>query len=179
MKILIGTQNDEKVSTAESVLKELLPVDEFALIGMDVPSGYGETPVDEETKLGAYNRAKALMAEHECDYAIGIESGIIERYGDVYEEAWCCVIGPDTTVYGYSSGLKVPEVITRKMKAEGLEHYQALRSEEIKDLLVEKSRKDTWGNYSAMLLVRRISFEESMRNALVQLFASSDSLYSK
>lgn len=179
MKFMIGTNNSEKITSAEHVLTELLHDREFTIDGEDVPSGFGETPIGEETKLGAYNRAKALAANKQCDYAIGIESGIVERYGDIYEEAWCCVMTADVTVYGYSSGLKVPKVIVHKMESEGIEHYQALRSEEIKNLLIEKTRKDTWGNYSAMMVVRKISFEESMRNALVQMFAPSDSLYTK
>jgi non-canonical (house-cleaning) NTP pyrophosphatase len=178
MKFLIGTQNSEKVSTAQKVIAELLGGAHFTVKGVDVASGFGETPTEEQTKIGAQNRAKALLQTGSCDYAIGLESGLVERYQDTYEEAWCCVKSSDgTATYGYSSGLKVPDILTKKMAAEDLEHFEALRSDEIKALLVVQGRKDTWANYSAHMLVRRISFEEALRNALVQIFAPKESLY--
>lgn len=177
MKFLIGTQNKEKVETALQVLRQLLG-EEVGLTGIDVLSGFGETPIGEQTKTGAYNRAKALGEGYECDYTIGIESGLVERYGDTYEEAWCCVLTKDgKSYYGYSSGLMVPSILTEKMRRENLEHFEALRTDEIRNLLPVKNRKDTWANYSAHMVVRSISFEESLRNALVQIFAPEGSLY--
>lgn len=178
MDFKIGTNNKEKVATAHKVLKQVIMDEEFKLEGLDVPSGFGETPVDEETKLGAHNRAKALL-NMGCDYALGVESGLVERYGDTYEEAWCCIMSKSGIWYGYSSGLKVPNILTKMMKERGLEHFEALRTDEIREMLPIKDRKDTWANYSAHMLVRTISFEESIRNALVQIFAPSDSMYHK
>lgn len=176
MKFLIGTKNSEKVATAEQVIQQIVKT-QFTLEGIDVPSGFGETPTDEQTKEGAHNRAAHLLRQYACNYAIGIESGIVERYGETYEEAWCCIMTKTHTWYGYSSGLKVPEILVRKMKTEGLEHFEVLRSDEIRQLLPIKEKKDTWANYSAHMIARRISFEESLRNALVQIFAPEGSLY--
>lgn len=179
MKFLIGTQNEEKLDAAAVVLRQILGSKQFTLHGRDVPSGYGETPLGEETKNGAYNRAKALLAQGNCDYAMGVESGLVERYGDTYEEAWCCVMTGDGIWYGYSSGLKVPEVLVQKMRRDDLQHFEALRTDEIKALLPIKDKKDTWSNYSAHMVARRISFEEALRNVLVQIFAPEESLYRK
>lgn len=179
MKFLIGTQNTQKVATAKKVIAAVLKLGEVDLEGMDVPSGFGETPIDSETKSGADNRAQALIDNHACDYAIGIESGLVERYGDLYEEAWCSIRTKDAVFYGYSSGLKVPDIITNKMKKHNMEHFEVLRTDEIRALLTVKAGKDTWGNYSAHMISRQVSFEESLRNALIQAFASEDSMYSK
>lgn len=179
MKFLIGTKNQQKVEIAHAVLAEFVKNTEFTLMGKDVPSGFGETPHDEETMQGAVNRAQTLYTDFDCDFGIGIESGLVERYGQIYEEAWCSVIGKDTSALGYSSGLKVPDIITNKMKSDDLEHFEVLRLEEIKDLLPIKTAKDTWANYSALAIARTVSFEESLRNALIQIFASKDSLYRK
>jgi non-canonical (house-cleaning) NTP pyrophosphatase len=176
MKFLIGTKNSEKVATAEVVIQQIVKT-QFTLEGVDVPSGFGETPIGEETKTGAYNRATALVVK-QCDYAIGIESGLVERYGDTYEEAWCCIVTKNRkTFFGYSSGLMVPDLITEKMQREELEHFEVMRTEEIRALLPVRDRRDTWANYSAQMIARRLSFEESLRNALVQIFAPEDSLY--
>lgn len=174
-KFYIGTNNVRKIESARKVLTEVLGTDGFTISGKDVPSGVGETPHDEDTMLGAQNRAQALIQLDDCEFGIGLESGLVERYGHIYEEAWCCVSGAEKTTYGYSSGLTVPDLITRRMKNEGLEHFEVLR--DIKLLLPEKGEKDTWGNYSALRLTRALSFEEALRNALVQMFAPSESLY--
>lgn len=179
MKFYIGTNNQQKIETASQSLQVVLGAKGFDLQGKDVPSGFGETPHDQETMQGAENRASELIKLDDCDFAIGLESGLVERYGHIFEEAWCCVVSREKKTYGYSSGLKVPDVITQKMASERLEHYQVLRLEEIRSLLTVKAGKDTWGNYSALALTRRISFEEALRNALVQIFSSADSLYSK
>lgn len=179
MKFFIGTNNAVKVDTAKQVIAKILDSTDFELFGKDVPSGFGETPHDQETIQGAENRAKELILLPECEYAIGLESGLVQRYGHIFEEAWCCVIAKHKTTYGYSSGLKVPDVITRKMSSDNLEHFEVLRLEEIRSLLPVKTSKDTWGNYSNLALTRKISFEEALRNALVQMFSSSESLYNK
>jgi hypothetical protein len=38
---------------------------------------------------------------------------------------------------------------------------------------------DTWGTYSGNKLLREISLEESLRNALIQIFATDKSFYKK
>lgn len=44
-----------------------------------------------------------------------LESGLVERFGQIYEEAWACVISSEMNEYfGYSSGLKVPDSIIKK-----------------------------------------------------------------
>lgn len=179
MKFIIGTQNKDKVAAAKEVLLQILGSSDFTIRGLDVPSGFGETPTNEETKIGAQNRAKRLREFSKVGYAVGIESGLAERYGNIYEEAWCCIISSSGQWYGYSSGLKVPDVLIDKMRLENLQHFEALRTEEIKALLPIKDKKDTWANYSAHMLARRISFEESLRNTLVQVFAPEESLFRK
>jgi non-canonical (house-cleaning) NTP pyrophosphatase len=179
MNFAIGTCNKEKVESAEKAITQMLGDKKFTLRGFDVPSGYGETPIAEETKLGAYNRANVLAANEDCDYAIGIESGLVERYGDTYEEAWCSILFAGKSYFGYSSGLKVPDILINKMKQEGVQHFEALRDKDIRKMLPEKERKDTWANYSAHMVARRISFEEALRNTLAQIFAPEESLFHK
>lgn len=176
MNCLIGTQNSEKVASFTKVLKEITS-EECTVEGIDAPSGFGETPLDEQTKRGAQNRAEYLSKKYQSDLYVGLESGLVQRYGDTFEEAWCCIIKDSVQYLGYSSGLVIPKVLLRKMQQEGLEHFEALRTNEIRDLLPIKDRKDTWANYSAQMLVRSISFEEAFRNCLVQIFAPSDSMY--
>lgn len=57
----------------------------FVVKGYDVPSDVPDTPHGEEVECGASNRAQALAAEGV--YAVGLESGLVERYGGTYEES--------------------------------------------------------------------------------------------
>lgn len=176
MKFVIGTNNKSKIEIARKVLDQIIS-DNFTIEGKEVDSGVPETPHDQETKRGAQNRAHRLLRSTEYDYAIGLESGLVERYGDVYEEAWCCVLSSGKETLGYSSGLKIPDLVVRHMHDKNMKHYEVMRA--IKSLLPNPEEKDTWGNYSSMKLTRSVSFEEALRNALIQMFADSNSLYVK
>lgn len=143
-----------------------------------VDSGVGYTPWGRETKKGAKNRATKSFALHpQVDLAIGLESGLVNRYGDIYEEAWACVLtGDKRDFFGYSSGLKVPTYIIKKLNKSDLEHWQVMQQLEEE---FHYTRDDTWGNYSGNIVLRNVSLEEALRNALIQIFAPPESLFHK
>jgi len=145
----------------------------------DAKSHVSETPWDEETYAGARNRAQgAFLAHPNAEYAIGIESGLVERYGQTYEEAWCCIIDKNKQeFFGYSSGLRVPDYILKKMDEHKLPHY--LIFAKLNNHFDKTINSDTWSNYSGKILTREISLEESLRNALVQIFSPEESYYKK
>ena len=177
MKIIIGSSSKRKVDISVKVARQLFKEKDIEVSGYDASSGVPETPYDKETFDGAKNRAKDSMAHvSEADCYIGLESGLIERYGHIFEEAWCVALVNNKEYYGYSSGLKVPDFILEKMKKLGRSHSEtmALIEEEYK-----KTPNDTWGTYSGGLIAREVSLEEALRNALIQVIASEDSLYKK
>jgi inosine/xanthosine triphosphatase len=177
-KITIGTQNKRKIETVRGVIQELVPALIVEIESYPAQSGVSETPWERETYEGAKNRAvDAKSNTGQSEYYIGLESGLVERYGQVYEEAWACVIRQDgTEYYGYSSGLKVPDYITDKMKSMNLEHFQVM---ELLEKEHELPHSDTWGNYSKEMIIRDISLQEAVRNALVPLFSPKESFYHK
>ena len=101
----------------------------------------------------------------------------MERYGHIYEEAWCVIVTKDgEEFYGYSSGLKVPDFILQRMDEQNLPHS------EVMVLLEEEFRlpdSETWGNYSGGMIAREVSLAEALRNALIQVVAPDCSLYRK
>ncbi len=176
MKFILGTQSQRKKKSVEKVLKQLLPDQNVEVINFAAESGVSETPWEQETFDGARNRAKACINE-DADYYIGLESGLVKRYGHVYEEAWACILNKDHKEYfGYSSGLKVPDYITKKMESLKLKHWEVMKFLEEEHNL---PGDDTWGNYSSQMIVRDLSLEEALRNALVQIFAPKESFYHK
>jgi non-canonical (house-cleaning) NTP pyrophosphatase len=173
MHIVVGSGSERKIGIARQVFARHLEV-EVTAVGCEVASGVPETPHDRETLEGARNRALACRRLHDADYCIGLESGLVERYGQVYEEAWAIAIARDGTEHaGYSSGLRVPDYVLRRMEASGRKHYEVMTAlEEELDL-----PHDTWLNYSGGVLPRWVSLEEALRNAVIQALAPEASLY--
>lgn len=177
IKFIIGSASKRKINTAEKIIRQLFN-DNISIIGHNAKSQMPDTPYDKQTFDGAKNRAldsKTHIADG--NFYIGLESGLIERYGHIYEEAWAAVITSDNKEYfGYSSGLKVPDYILKRMNELKMEHC------DIMTIIEEEFGKlpnDTWGTYSGGILLREISLEEALRNALIQITASDNSFYKK
>src|SRR3989344_5657158 len=162
MKFVIGSASNRKIEVAKKVINSLfgegIEFDNFGAV-----SSVPDTPYDKQTFDGAKNRALDTKTNKPgADYYVGLESGLIERYGHIYEEAWAAVVaGSEEEFYGYSSGLKVPDYILKKMDDLKMEHCDVMT-------ILEKEHgklpNDTWGTYSGGILVREISLEESLRN---------------
>ena len=176
MKIIVGSRSDRKIECVKKVFSSFArgPVE---AAGFKADSGVPETPYDRQTFNGARNRAIHCRQGGEADFYIGLESGLVERYGHMYEEAWCVVIAPDGVEYhGYSSGLELPDYVLKKMDELKLEHCNVMT-------MLEKEHgdlpNDTWGNYSGGVITRFQSLEEAVRNAALQIFAPEHSFYKK
>lgn len=178
MRVIVGSASQRKIDVVKKIACETLGTEEIVIEGFAAVSGVPETPWDQETFDGARNRAAHVRREYPvADLAIALESGLVERYGHVYEEAWSVVIAADgKEYYGYSSGLKVPDYILAKMDELGLPHSEAMA-------IIEREHgklpNDTWGTYSGGLIARTVSLEEALRNALIQLVAPEKSFYKK
>lgn len=178
MLFIVGTTSNRKIETVKKVLQEFLKDKPFDLKPSAAESQVSETPHDKETYDGARNRALNCKKNNNADFYIGMESGLAERYGQLYEEAWCCVLDKNGKEYfGYSSGLKVPEYILKKMDEHKLPHYLVFAK--LNNHFDKEINSDTWGMYSGNLILRGISLEESLRNALIQIFAAENSFYKK
>jgi non-canonical (house-cleaning) NTP pyrophosphatase len=108
MKLGIGTKSERKVKTIRRSIEQLLAVSDIETHPFPSKSGVPETPWDKESYDGARNRAIDCQKNVPgLDFYIGLESGLVERYGHIFEEAWCCLINNEGKEYfGYSSGLK-------------------------------------------------------------------------
>ncbi len=87
--IIVGSQNPVKISCTESAFSEAF--NRAVLVnGLGTSSGVSDQPRgDEETYLGAVNRAKnARSMFPEADYWVGIEGGVSEDAHGMYAFAW-------------------------------------------------------------------------------------------
>jgi inosine/xanthosine triphosphatase len=176
MKIVIGTKNQKKIDVTLSVFKSVLSIEDVAVEGRNAQSGVPEAPYDQQTYQGAYNRAVECYKEDDADFYIGIESGLVERYGNIFEEAWAVVISHDgTETIGYSSGLMLPKAVVDRMNA-GQKHNEIMAHFD-KVFNLPDDNRDTWSRYTGGNISRQVSLEEALRNALIQIVHSERSLY--
>jgi non-canonical (house-cleaning) NTP pyrophosphatase len=151
-------------------------MDDIDVTMYDAPSNVPESPHDEQTYQGACNRADGCRELGSADYYVGIESGLVERYGNFFEEAWAVIITPSgESLVGYSSGLLLPPVVSDRMKKGELHNAIMADYDELFNLFDDN--KDTWSRYSGGNISRQLSLEESVRNALVQSIGSEHNLY--
>ncbi len=177
MKFIIGTNNEKKVRSVRDMVRSVTNREDFVVEGFHASSGVPETPWDRQTFDGAINRARNCKKLGKGDYFIGLESGLIERYGHIFEEAWCCILSTSGEEYfGYSSGLKVPDYIIKKMDELKIDHNSVMKMLEDEE---EGLYKDTWANYSGKSISRTVSLDEALRNALIQTFATEKSFYKR
>lgn len=175
MYIIIGSGSHRKIRIVQKVVERFSPI-KVDIRSYAANSGVPDTPYDKQTFDGARNRASdSKINIPNADFYIGLESGLIERYGHIFEEAWAVVISnAGKEYYGYSSGLKVPDFILDKMNALKLEHSELMT---IIEEEFGKLPNDTWGTYSGGTISREVSLEEALRNAFIQITASGSSLY--
>lgn len=176
MKIIVGTKNQKKIDVVLAIFRTVLHIDDVEVIGHDADSKVPEAPHDKQTHDGALNRATECYNLGSADYYVGIESGLVERYGNMFEEAWAVIITHDgTNLIGYSSGLLLPPIVSARMN-DGKKHNHIM-SEFDKLFNLPDDNRDTWSRYTGGTISRRVSLEEALRNALIQTVPADQSLY--
>jgi non-canonical (house-cleaning) NTP pyrophosphatase len=180
MKISVGTTNIQKLNAVSTVITEMNISASFKVSGFKADSGVSETPLDEQTVLGALHRAKSVRNAHSNqDIYIGIESGLVSRYGDMYEEVWAVVIYGKIVCAAYSSGIKLPHTVFDHMNGNIQSHPTVMDSlREAHDIKNhDETNCDTWGDYTGNVIGRETGLKEAVRNALVQIFPGEKSFY--
>lgn len=127
MKINIGSKSAAKVSALKELLREYDFLSEAEVVPVSVASNVSEQPKSlEETVQGAINRAK--NAFRDCDYSVGIESGIasVPQAKRGFMNICACVVYDGRQHHlGLSSAFEYPERVVDHMIGEGLSLAQA------------------------------------------------------
>jgi inosine/xanthosine triphosphatase len=148
---------------------------EFEIVGVEVPSGVGHTPLSrDETMVGARQRAVALIemarAKREpWKYFVGLEGGldVIASNGRrlVFLQSWAYVTDGDLIAYGQSGGVLLPEALARTVVDEGVELAQAIDAFAGRRGI--RDGQGAWGILTSGLITR----EDAFRTAVVNAFA--------
>ncbi|NOG64965.1 MAG: inosine/xanthosine triphosphatase [Chloroflexi bacterium] len=115
-RIAIGSTNPVKCNASQRVLSALYPQAEF--IPISVESNVRDMPIgDEETRLGAVNRAQAAMQAVHADMGIGLEGGVQETEFGMMTCAWCAIVDLDGRIgVGGSSCIRLPDTVANLVR---------------------------------------------------------------
>ena len=117
MKVVVGSTNPVKVGAVIDAFHQYFP--DCTVIGKKVASGIKEQPLsEEETVRGARNRARASVVDG--DYGVGLEGGVTEIEGVMFECAWCVVVDKEGRE-GVGGGLyfELPEKVASRIRVGG------------------------------------------------------------
>ena len=92
IRVVVGSKNPVKVRAVEEAFKKYWPGCEVR--GIEVNSGVSAQPMSElETMKGARQRADlAIKTDVNAQYGVGIEGGVCEVEGKMFECAWACIV---------------------------------------------------------------------------------------
>ncbi len=151
MIVRIGSKNPSKINAVRKIFSKIFSF-EIEYIGDEVDSGVSPQPINDETVVGALNRAKAVMEG--ADYAVGIEAGIFweKHLNDFVDRAYCVIIDKYGHVtFGHSGGFTYPSKVIEMVKS-GMEIGEAM--EKISGIPDIKKKMGAIGYLSRGLITR-------------------------
>ncbi len=119
MKILVGSKNPVKISSVEDAFSKYFK--NVFVEGMEVDSGVSVQPVNDETYIGAQNRALKLydlnnQQNLNADFFVGIEGGIIEQFDRWFAFGCMCIIDKNKNIgFGNSPAFELPISIVNNL----------------------------------------------------------------
>lgn len=108
--IVVASQNPIKLKAVENGFARMFQDESFQLEAISVASGVSEQPVgDEETILGAHNRARnAAKSIPGADYWVGVEGGVDDTGEEMTAFAWVVVITKNQVGRGRTGTFYLP-----------------------------------------------------------------------
>lgn len=119
MKILVGSKNPVKINAVKEAFEKHFG--EVEVTGIEVPSFVPDQPINEETLIGAENRARNLFKINyeqnlNADYFVGVEGGIVQQHNRWFAFGGMCVINKKgKTAFGSSPHFELPKVVVDKL----------------------------------------------------------------
>jgi len=172
MNINVGSKNRAKVEAVEEILKEYPHLADTHVKAIGTESGVANQPLSlDETMQGAMNRAKG--AWNDCDYSIGLESGLMRvpasktGYMDV---CVCAIYDGREFHFGLSSAWEFPDKrILDSMLGEGLDMSQAINKFGLTKNPGIGSEEGAIGILTKGRLDRKEYTKQALRTALIHI----------
>lgn len=152
---------------------------QFEVVGVDVPSGVGHTPLSRDDLMaGARQRAEALRKiarERGVPWKLfaGLEGGldVLEQDGRrlVFLESWAYVSDTNgRSAFGRSGGVMIPEELARRVVDEGIELSTAIDA--FAGQRGVRDAQGAWGVLTHNLITRQEAFRVAVVSALAPFF---------
>lgn len=111
MDIVVGSQNKTKITAVKHVFPDA------AIYPKHVPSDVSEQPIgDEETRLGAINRANHAQSSKPGSIGIGLEGGVMYVAEQLYLCNWGALQTSDGTIFTAAGArITLPEMFKEKI----------------------------------------------------------------
>ncbi|HEX6938759.1 MAG TPA: inosine/xanthosine triphosphatase [Longimicrobiales bacterium] len=125
-RIVVASKNPAKLRAALRAFDRMFPDRRFEVEGVSVPSGVSHQPMsDEETLLGACNRAEAARrAAPDADFWVGMEGGVEEHPAGLASFAWIVVLSGSRVGQARSGVFFLPEPVAHLVRS-GIELGEA------------------------------------------------------
>lgn len=163
MKIHISTKNQKKINLVKDIFTKEFPNQEIEIYNSNENSDVPSTPWDEQTYQGAKNRVKnAITNNPGYDYYIGLETGLVTRYGELIEEAWCFISEDGIEgALGYASGYIIGKNTKTNVQLDTTTHTKVLE--------VYDNTQNKYVMYSGSTTIREVSLRNAIKSALANL----------
>jgi inosine/xanthosine triphosphatase len=184
--IAVGSTRRPKLNAVREALASFGPIfdssAQFEVVGVEVPSGVGHTPISrEELMAGARFRAEALV-KLACErgepwkYFVGLEGGleVVEENGTrlVFLQSWAYVTGGNGRgAYGQSGAVQMPDALAEEVIERGTELSVAIDA-----YAGEQGVRDAqgaWGVLTQNLITRQEAFRVAVISAFAPFFNAS------
>ncbi len=128
MRIVIASKSPVKEEAVKRAFLALFPTGTFLFECVKADSGVSDQPMsDDEMRDGALQRVKhAKELVRGADFYVGLEGGVEEMYGDLYNFGWVVVEAKNGKQgYGRTVSFALPQVLRHAITHEGLEQGPA------------------------------------------------------
>ncbi len=177
--IAVGSTRKPKLNAVTEALHTmaavLVPYGQCEVIGLEVESGVGHTPVSRADLMrGARQRADALVKHarengEDWRFFVGLEGGfdVVMEDGQrrVFLESWAYVTDGERGHFGRSGAVEIPEALVHEVLEKGVE--LALAIDRFAGEVGIRDAQGAWGVLSSNLITR----QEAFRVAVIAAFA--------
>ncbi len=177
--IAVGSTRKPKLNAVTEALHTmatvLVPYGQCEVIGLEVESGVGHTPVTrDELMRGARRRADALVKHarengEDWRFFVGLEGGfdVVMEDGQrrVFLESWAYVTDGERGHFGRSGAVEIPDMLAHEVLEKDVELGLAI--DRFAGEVGIRNAQGAWGVLSSNLITR----QEAFRVAVIAAFA--------
>ncbi len=166
-KVVVGSKNPIKIQAVNEAFGNYFS--DVEVQGIDAASGVPDQPFDDETFIGAENRARALYEQHnaagEYDYYAGIEGGIVKVFNSWFALGCICLMNREgKKSFGTSALFQLPDEWIERLRG-GMELGHLI--DEVTGDKNSKQKNGAIGYLTQNVLTRKDIYIEGVITALV------------